>query len=116
MLDNASPTSTQYCTFAKKICTDNGQYHCIVFFLRSPNLTLRNIASEICGDAIQLMSIDGLLQVLKFTDKKLNRNSYYYSFPQEQMVEKHWRDVRVHQILEGTNEIMRHIIGRAIVS
>lgn len=31
-------------------------------------------------------------------------------------MEKHWRDVRVHQILEGTNEIMRHIIGRAIVS
>lgn len=35
---------------------------------------------------------------------------------QKQMVEKHWRDVRVHQILEGTNEIMRHIIGRALVS
>lgn len=64
MLDSASPTSTQYCAFAKKICTDNGQYHCTVF-LRSPNPTLLNIASEICGDAIQLMSIDGLLQVLK---------------------------------------------------
>lgn len=34
----------------------------------------------------------------------------------EKIVEKHWRDVRVHQILEGTNEVMRHIIGRSIVA
>jgi alkylation response protein AidB-like acyl-CoA dehydrogenase len=26
------------------------------------------------------------------------------------------RDVRVHQILEGTNEIMRVIIGRRLIS
>lgn len=31
-------------------------------------------------------------------------------------VERYVRDVRVHQILEGTNEIMRHIVGRALVS
>ncbi len=31
-------------------------------------------------------------------------------------VERFVRDVRVHQILEGTNEIMRHIAGRALVA
>jgi alkylation response protein AidB-like acyl-CoA dehydrogenase len=30
-------------------------------------------------------------------------------------IEKVVRDLRVHQILEGTNEIMRLIIGRALV-
>jgi acyl-CoA dehydrogenase len=27
-------------------------------------------------------------------------------------VERFWRDLRVHRILEGTNEIMRMIVGR----
>lgn len=31
-------------------------------------------------------------------------------------MERFVRDVRVHQILEGTNEIMRHIVGRSITS
>ncbi|WP_438862636.1 acyl-CoA dehydrogenase family protein [Neptunicella sp.] len=39
-----------------------------------------------------------------------------YGYIQEYPLERHVRDVRVHQILEGTNEIMRLIIGRRILS
>ena len=31
------------------------------------------------------------------------------------MIERYLRDLRVHQILEGTNEIMRVIISRAML-
>jgi alkylation response protein AidB-like acyl-CoA dehydrogenase len=37
-----------------------------------------------------------------------------YGYLAEYGVEKIVRDLRVHQILEGTNEIMRVIIGRAL--
>ncbi|WP_416305264.1 acyl-CoA dehydrogenase family protein [Neptunicella sp. SCSIO 80796] len=39
-----------------------------------------------------------------------------YGYIQEYPLERHVRDVRVHQILEGTNEIMRLIIGRRMLS
>ncbi len=39
-----------------------------------------------------------------------------YGYIQEYPLERHLRDVRVHQILEGTNEIMRVIIGRRILA
>ena len=38
-----------------------------------------------------------------------------YGYMQEYPLERHVRDVRVHQILEGTNEIMRIIIGRRML-
>lgn len=50
--------------------------------------------STICLDMMQLMGREGLLS--------------------DNEVERYFRDIRVHQILEGTNEIMRHIIGRSI--
>ncbi|WP_226345664.1 acyl-CoA dehydrogenase family protein [Agilicoccus flavus] len=37
-----------------------------------------------------------------------------YGYLSEYGIEKVVRDLRVHQILEGTNEIMSHIVGRAI--
>ena len=38
-----------------------------------------------------------------------------YGYLQEYPLERYVRDVRVHQILEGTNEIMRMIIGRRML-
>ena len=38
-----------------------------------------------------------------------------YGYIQEYPLERKVRDVRVHQILEGTNEIMRMIIGRRMI-
>ncbi len=38
-----------------------------------------------------------------------------YGYLQEYGIEKVVRDLRVHQILEGTNEIMRVVIGRGVV-
>jgi alkylation response protein AidB-like acyl-CoA dehydrogenase len=38
-----------------------------------------------------------------------------YGFLQDYPVERFWRDLRVHSILEGTNEIMRLIVGRDLL-
>lgn len=39
-----------------------------------------------------------------------------YGYIKEYPLERHFRDVRVHQILEGTNEIMRLIISRRLLA
>ena len=51
---------------------------------------------EVCNQALQLLGGYG----------------YLMDFP----VERHLRDLRVHQILEGTNEIMRLIIARRLLA
>ena len=38
-----------------------------------------------------------------------------YGYLNEYPLERHVRDLRVHQILEGTNEIMRVIISRQVL-
>jgi len=38
-----------------------------------------------------------------------------YGYLQDYPIERIWRDLRVHRILEGTNEIMRLIIGRDLL-
>jgi alkylation response protein AidB-like acyl-CoA dehydrogenase len=38
-----------------------------------------------------------------------------YGYLQDYPIERFWRDLRVHRILEGTNEVMRMIIGRELV-
>jgi alkylation response protein AidB-like acyl-CoA dehydrogenase len=39
-----------------------------------------------------------------------------YGYLRDHPIERVLRDVRVHQILEGTNEIMRHIVSRAMLA
>ena len=39
-----------------------------------------------------------------------------YGYIREYPIERYFRDVRVHQILEGTNEIMRVIIARKLLA
>jgi hypothetical protein len=39
-----------------------------------------------------------------------------YGYLMDYPIERFMRDVRVHQILEGTNEIMRVIIARSLLS
>jgi acyl-CoA dehydrogenase len=38
-----------------------------------------------------------------------------YGYLKDYPIERFWRDLRVHRILEGTNEIMRMIIGRDLL-
>ena len=54
-----------------------------------------DVGFEVCNEALQLHGGYGYLK----------------DFP----LERHVRDVRVHQILEGTNEIMRMIIARRLL-
>ena len=37
-----------------------------------------------------------------------------YGYQQDYPVERFWRDLRVHSILEGTNQVMRMIVGREL--
>src|SRR5688500_12202150 len=38
-----------------------------------------------------------------------------YGYLQDYPIERFWRDLRVHSILEGTNQVMRMIIGRELI-
>jgi alkylation response protein AidB-like acyl-CoA dehydrogenase len=38
-----------------------------------------------------------------------------YGYLQDYPIEKLYRDLRVHQILEGTNEIMRVVVAREML-
>ncbi len=55
-----------------------------------------DLAFKICNDALQLHG--------------------GYGYIKDYQVERYLRDVRVHQILEGTNEIMRLIIARRLLA
>lgn len=55
-----------------------------------------DVGFKVCNDALQLHG--------------------GYGYIKEYPLERHFRDVRVHQILEGTNEIMRVIIGRRLLN
>ena len=38
-----------------------------------------------------------------------------YGYLKEYPIERYWRDLRVHSILEGTNQVMRMIVGRDLL-
>ncbi|MQR00412.1 acyl-CoA dehydrogenase family protein [Glaciimonas soli] len=72
---------------------------------KSPNATTycamakrfaTDIGFQVCNEALQIHG----------------GNGYIREYP----LERHFRDVRVHQILEGTNEIMRVIIARQLLN
>jgi len=54
-----------------------------------------DVGFNVCNEALQIFGV--------------------YGYIQEYPLERNVRDVRVHQILEGTNEIMRMIIGRRMI-
>ena len=54
-----------------------------------------DVAFRVCNDALQLHG--------------------GYGYIKDYQIERYLRDVRVHQILEGTNEIMRLIIARRLL-
>ena len=54
-----------------------------------------DVGFQICNDALQLLG--------------------GYGYLKDYTIERHLRDLRVHQILEGTNEIMRVIIARSLL-
>ena len=37
-----------------------------------------------------------------------------YGYLRDYQIERFWRDLRVHSILEGTNQVMRMIVGREL--
>jgi alkylation response protein AidB-like acyl-CoA dehydrogenase len=39
-----------------------------------------------------------------------------YGYLRDYPIERYFRDLRVHQILEGTNEIMRVVIAKRLLS
>jgi alkylation response protein AidB-like acyl-CoA dehydrogenase len=55
-----------------------------------------DVAFRVCNDALQLHG--------------------GYGYIKDYEIERYLRDVRVHQILEGTNEIMRLIIARRLLA
>lgn len=55
-----------------------------------------DICFEICNEALQMHG--------------------GYGYMEEYQIERYFRDLRVHQILEGTNEIMRHIIAKQMLN
>jgi len=65
-------------------------------FAAMAKLKATDVGSRVANDALQLHGGYG----------------YLMDYPVERFV----RDLRVHQILEGTNQIMRMVIGRALVS
>ena len=105
LMDEKSPDARAFCAMAKRVATDNGfkvrrqPTGPVIMFLCclcpvSGSTTCR-YAGQICNTALQLHGGYGYLR----------------DYPVERFV----RDVRVHQILEGTNEIMRLIISRQLL-
>jgi alkylation response protein AidB-like acyl-CoA dehydrogenase len=69
-----------------------------------PELTKASAMAKLkCGDVAMAVTIEAV-QILGG-----------YGYIKEYPVERYFRDLRVHRILEGTNEIMRMIVGRALV-
>ena len=96
LLDDKHPQARSFCAMAKRVATDHGFKVCLTTrVLAAPHPAHTTTAAQVCNDALQMHGGYGYLQ----------------DYPVERFV----RDVRVHQILEGTNEIMRLIMARELL-
>ncbi len=78
---------------------------------RSRSTAARPLATRLCAQAKRLATdtgfdvVNGCLQL-----------HGGYGYLRDHPIERVLRDLRVHQILEGTNEIMRHIVSRDLLT
>ena len=94
MLDSGDVNARAFCSMAKRVATDNG----FKVWCKSLGTTCDYYGTrvwQVCNEALQMLGGYGYLRDLP--------------------VERFVRDVRVHQILEGTNEIMRVILSRQLL-
>jgi len=80
--------------------------HC----LRSNSLALPSGAANFCAMA-KLTATDGCFDIVNGCLQLHGGYGYLLDYRVQQFL----RDLRVHQILEGTNEVMRMIVGRDIL-
>ena len=94
------------------------------FYERSPRYVTTERAKEIClalptGVAKVGVFVNSLPKGIAATAERVGLDAIQlhggYGYTQEYPVERNMRDARVHQILEGTNEIMRLIVARKLI-
>jgi alkylation response protein AidB-like acyl-CoA dehydrogenase len=110
MLDTGDPAATVSAAMAKQFATDN------CFDVRSLILIL-----DLFVEKIKIMMLTGIvscLSLFNFVEVCNDALQLFggYGYLKEYPIERYVRDLRVHQILEGTNEIMRVIISRRLLS
>jgi alkylation response protein AidB-like acyl-CoA dehydrogenase len=107
MLDDGDPAATVSAAMAKQFATDN------CFEVRSFIMILDPLCrkNQIDSDVLDL-SLFNLVEVCNDALQLFGGYGYLKEYP----IERYVRDLRVHQILEGTNEIMRVIISRRLLS
>ena len=66
-------------------------------------------------DMKELASGDVIVCATGVTDGALQLHGGY-GYIKDYQIERYLRDLRVHRILEGSNEIMRVIVGRALTA
>ena len=67
------------------------------------------VATQLCAMA----KIHGTEQCFQVVDEALQIHGGY-GYLNDYPIERHLRDLRVHRILEGTNEVMRMIVARGL--
>lgn len=69
-------------------------------------------SGTVCAAMAKRVATDECFQVVNDALQIFGGYGYLKEYP----IERYLRDLRVHQILEGTNEIMRVIISRKVIS
>lgn len=99
LLDEDSPGGPVHAAMAKRFATDTcyGMKRLWIVLINNTSVKqwFENNILDITNDALQLLGGYGYLK----------------SYP----IERYMRDLRVHSILEGTNEVMKVIISRSLL-